>query len=207
MTLRRTLAAAIGTTVLMIATASCTDGEQPTAVPQTVPTSPVTASATLTLAPKPTPSPSTTPSPTAQAVPLQCPAAIAVIAATDGVLNELAASSETMCAYGNTNTRATGSIQSEAAFSAKSLKGYRAALKSAKGNLKGIKTTLKNRPDLGMGAFQITISGGPSGAITSLVVPRSPGMFANISASRIKDGKFVSDLELTEELARAFLGR
>lgn len=194
----------IATAVLaFLATATgCSDGKATATVEPTT----TTPSATPTMTATPTATASPTSSGTASPnAPLDCPETMAVIAATAAVLNETVTESPDVCSYGSSNTSATGSIQSEEWFGAKSLKRYRAAMKSANGKIKGIKAVVKDRPDLGQGAFQLTITGGPSGAITNLVVPRPGGQFASISVSRVKDGTFISDLKLTEGLTRAFL--
>ncbi|MCX6395264.1 MAG: hypothetical protein NTV23_02115 [Propionibacteriales bacterium] len=203
MTHRRTILGPLAAVALLLSVAGCSDD-----APQGVGT-PAAGSATTT---PPAPSASSTPTATATATatkvanqPLTCPETMAVIAATRAVLNEQGESSPTMCTFGSSNTSATGSIQSEEAFGSRSLQGYRTAMRAANGKIKGIRTAVKDRPDFGIGAFQVTFTGGRSGAITNLVVPRPNGQFASVSASRVKDGKFLSDLALTEGLARAFL--
>jgi len=199
MTYRRTSLAAITAAAILITSAGCGESEAPRANP--VP--PVNLTPTAT----PTANPSATATPTISGnAPLTCPETMDVIAATAAVLNEQGTIAPNVCAYRSSNTSATGSIQSEDWFGSKSLKNYRATMRSAKGKVNGIRTKVVDRPDFDTRAFLLTFAGGPSGAITSLVIPRPGGQFAVVSASRVKDGKFETDLKLTESLARAFLG-
>lgn len=204
MTLRRTHLVAISTALFAVTGAGC--GGNGSEDPETSPTVIVTPTVNT---PSPSPSPTAT-APTATPTaspnaPLDCPDALTVAGATDSALLEQTVDSPMMCAYGVPSKNRSGSIQSEDWFGAKTLKGYRATLRKANGTIAGIKTKVELRPEFGTGAFMVTITGKVSGPITNLVVPRPGGQFASISASRVRDGIFSTDLKLTEQLAHAFL--
>src|SRR5689334_19816690 len=121
MTHRRTHLAAIAVAAMLGATAGCSDDAttEPTTGP--VVTSSPSPSAAVTATPIATASPTKTGT-TSPNDPLACPETMDVIAATQAVLNEQLESSEKFCTYGSSNTSATGSIQSEDWFKARTLK-------------------------------------------------------------------------------------
>lgn len=200
MTHRRNRLAALASSALLLALSGCSDNGNKQAQDPVPPTTTPTASAT------PSASPSATPTTSANA-PLKCPELMDVITATDSVLEKVTAASDMVCAWSNNNSAATGSIQSEDWFRSKSLRSYRATMMKAQHATTGIRTKVVDRPDFGPGAFLVTLSGGPTGPITNLVVPRKGGQFASISVSDIdKDTeKLATDVDLTESLARAFI--
>ena len=199
MTHRRTCLTAIATAAFVMVGAGCGgDADAPVTQPTIAGTpTPAVPSSTPTAGATPA-KPSAIPN-----APLKCPNVIAVSTATDGILNVLENATPLMCVYGRTTGVGSGTIQSEDYFGGRSLKAYRSSM--IKGKLKGVTTKVVDRADFAPGAFMVTFTSKTSGSVSNLIVPRPGGKFASVSASRIKKGEFLSDVEMTESLARVFL--